>query len=122
LTPKLKDVPTLVNMLTYKTCRPETTFGEMIDECTTRYTPPVPDFCVEQIVIPANTRYEIANVNSPSVLLVIEGDGKLQQDRVVSLAVSFGMSTFCSAGTAVTAIAGDYGMTLTRACNNVFLG
>ncbi|GKY96199.1 hypothetical protein MPSEU_000579800 [Mayamaea pseudoterrestris] len=122
LTPKLKDVPTLVNMLTYKTCRPETTFGEAIDSCTTRYIPPVQDFCVEQIVVPANARYEIANVNSPSVLLVIEGDGKLEQERIVSLPVSFGVSTFCSAGTAVTVIAGEYGMTLTRACNNVFYG
>jgi mannose-6-phosphate isomerase len=121
LTPKHKDVHTLVNMLTYKTQRPLTTFGERIDDCTTRYQPPVADFCVEQIVVAPGASYMIGNVNSPSVLLAIEGDGRLEQDDVCSLVIGFGESCFCSAGTTVTVVSGDYGITLTRAFNNVYL-
>ena len=120
LTPKLKDVHTLVNMLTYKTCMPNIHRGNKIDECTTRYEPPCPDFCVESIFVPPGKVYEMKDVRSPSVILTLEGDASLEQGDVCSLDVSYGSAAFCSASTRCTVIPGPYGVRLTRAFTNVF--
>ncbi|KAL7565535.1 hypothetical protein ACA910_003814 [Epithemia clementina (nom. ined.)] len=120
LTPKLKDVQTLVNMLTYKTCMPEIHSGITVDECTTRYQPPVRDFCVEVIYVEGGTEYEISDVASPSVILTTEGEASLKQDDICSLDVSFGSAAFCSANTKCKVVAGPYGVRLTRAFTNVF--
>ena len=120
LTPKLKDVPTLVNMLTYKCCMPAISKGEQIDKCLLRYCPPVEDFCVEIITVPPGQVYELDDVASPSVLLTLDGEACLKQSDVCSLDVSFGSSAFCSAQTTCTVFAGPYGVRMTRAFTNVF--
>lgn len=120
LTPKLKDVPTLVNMLTYKTTEPNIQDGTAIDDFTTRYEPPVADFCVEVIYVPAGTKYELSEICSASVLLTLEGDAQLTQGDVCTMDVSFGAAAFCSANTKCTILAGPYGVRLTRAFSNVF--
>lgn len=53
LTPKLKDVPTLVEMLTYK-CEPGTEKyfkSTKIDEFTEIFRPPIKDFAVAKIEV-----------------------------------------------------------------------
>lgn len=53
LTPKLKDVPTLVEMLSY-VCEPGSTKRfqpSREDECTEMFRPPVPDFAVAKITV-----------------------------------------------------------------------
>ena len=118
LTPKLKDVPTLVSMLTYETGKPATTEGKVMDDCLRRYAPPVHDFLVDVIDVPAGTSYELSAVDSPGVLLALEGDACLKQGDV-TMDVSFGLSAFVSAHTTCTILAGPYGVRLTRACSNV---
>lgn len=120
LTPKLKDVHTLVNMLTYQSGKPTTTRGEVIDDCTMRYQPPVEDFCMETIYVPAGASYEVAAVASPSVLLTLEGDASIEQDDVATLDMGFGSATFLSASTRCRITAGPFGTRLTRAFRNVF--
>jgi mannose-6-phosphate isomerase len=120
LTPKLKDVPTLVNMLTYNTTYPIISRGRVIDECTTRYEPPCPDFCVEFIHVSPGQYYEVMDVESPSVLLTLSGDGILKQDTIISMPVSYGSSIFQSANTRCTIIAGMDGIQLVRAFTNIF--
>jgi mannose-6-phosphate isomerase len=120
LTPKLKDVPTLVNMLTYDTDAPNISKGQAVDKYTIRYAPPVPDFCVETIHVPAGEMYELSDVQSPSVILTMDGEASLKQAGVCSLDVSYGSAAFCSANTRCTVIAGPAGIRLTRAFNNVF--
>lgn len=120
LTPKLKDVPTLLEMLTYNTSMPAIQSGTYIDQSTTRYLPPVRDFCVEIVHVKPGLHYDLAPVPSPSVLLILEGDAVLQQDNVYNMHVSFGSAAFCSANTPCTIVAGPYGVRLTRAMNNVF--
>lgn len=119
LTPKLKDVPTLVNMLTYKTCMPYIDSGTRVDACTVRYQPPVPDFCVDYINVPAGQVYEISPVNSPSVLLTIEGEACVRQPTC-SYDMGYGSAGFLSANTSCTVLAGPYGIQLTRAYTNVY--
>lgn len=53
LTPKLKDVPTLIEMLTYN-CEPTSAKRFQPcreDECTEVFRPPVPDFAVAKITV-----------------------------------------------------------------------
>lgn len=118
LTPKLKDVPTLVSMLTYETGKPALTEGRVVDDCLLRYAPPVRDFMVELIDVPPGETYELPKVDSPAVLLTLEGEACLKQGSV-TLDVSFGLAAFVSAHTACTVLAGPYGVRLTRACTNI---
>ena len=118
LTPKLKDVSTLVNMLTYETGKPETTKGRALDDNLRRYAPPVPDFLVDVVDVRPGQTIELSPVDSPAILLTLEGDGCLKQGEV-ALDVSFGLSAFVSAHTSCTILAGPYGLRLTRACTNI---
>lgn len=120
LTPKLKDVHTLVNMLTYKTSPPNINEGQAVDKYTVRYEPPVKDFCVEMIHVPAGEMYELTDIPSPSVILTMDGEASLKQDGVCSLDVSYGSAAFCSANTKAMVIAGPGGVRLTRAFTNVY--
>jgi len=123
LTPKLKDVDTLVDMLTYKCTTPEVTRGEQIDPYTLLHVPPVEDFAIEIVEIPAGTRYVLSEVRSPSVILTLGGSGILQQGSVQNLSMSFGKAAFMSANTSTSIIADEYGsgLKLVRALSNVHL-
>lgn len=76
LTPKLKDVPTLIEMLTYK-CEPSSVkrFQPIrLDDFTQVFRPPIKDFAVAKIVIPSSTNnYELIPVKSAAILIIIEG-------------------------------------------------
>jgi mannose-6-phosphate isomerase len=120
LTPKLKDVDTLVSMLTYQCGMPEISSGEAVDEYCRRYCPPVEDFCMEIITIGAGQVYELPSVVSPSILLTLDGEANVKQNDVCSMDVSFGSAAFCSAQTTCSILAGPYGVRLTRAFTNVY--
>jgi mannose-6-phosphate isomerase len=118
LTPKLKDVDTLVHMLTYQTGVPTTTHGREVDACLRRYAPPVQDFLVDVIDVPPGGTYVLEAVDSPAVLLTLEGEACLTQPDL-TMEISFGLAAFLSANTTCTIGAGPYGVRLTRACSNI---
>lgn len=119
LTPKLKDVDTLVSMLTYRTAVPTITRGKKIDDCTTLYAPPVADFCIEIIDVPAYSNYELKPVRSPSVVIILDGDAKFEQGNVTSLIMTYGGAIFISANTRTGLRAGTKGISIARAMSNV---
>lgn len=119
LTPKLKDVDTLVSMLTYKTVIPNITSGKKMDRCTTLYAPPVADFAIELIEVEPYSEYVLKDVKSPSVLLTLGGSGKLVQGNVQSLSASYGSAAFASANTRTKLVSGPEGIRLVRALSNV---
>lgn len=123
LTPKMKDVDTLVKMLTYKSTMPEITRGDKIDDNCRLYVPPVDDFAIELIEVSPGSSYMLEDVRSPSVLLTLEGSGKLQQNQdVPSLDVSFGKAAFMSANTTALVVADEFsGVKIVRALSNVHL-
>jgi len=121
LTPKLKDVDTLVSMLTYKCTMPEITTGYQRDSNCRLYVPPVDDFAIEVITVPPYGRYVMHHAQSPSVLLALSGSGRLQQGSVQTLPVTFGKSNFMSANTTATVIADDTELKIVRALSNVHL-
>merc|ERR1712038_1543488 len=108
LTPKMKDVDTLVKMLTYKTTLPDVTRGEKLDANCTLYVPPVEDFAIEVIEVAPGDSYYLQDVRSPSVLLTLEGSGYLEQtQKIEPLQVSFGKAAFMSANTTALAVADE---------------
>jgi len=75
------DISTLTNMLTYESGKPGILgTGTRIDDCTRRYQPPVPDFCVDMIELVSGETYTLPNIeSSPSMLLTLDGDAMLSQ-------------------------------------------
>jgi mannose-6-phosphate isomerase len=122
LTPKLKDVNTLVSMLTYKAFYPDVVGGHKIDDCLVRYEPPVSDFCIEIITVPAGETYEVHDVRSGAVFLTLSGSGTFLQGDVTEMPISFGSSAFGSANTKTTVVAGPDGIRIARAMSNVYHG
>jgi len=87
LTPKFKDVKTLINMLDYtpKTIA-ESKFHprqEPGDEFVKVYNPPVDDFSVKKIQIPrgCTSDYTFKPINGPSIILTITGCGAVEYDK-----------------------------------------
>ncbi|KAL3266943.1 hypothetical protein HHI36_011093 [Cryptolaemus montrouzieri] len=78
LTPKFIDVETLVSMLTYH-CNPaeEKIFWPHPEDTFTQvFKPPVPDFAVARIRIPAETvKHTLIKRQTASILIVIAGQG-----------------------------------------------
>lgn len=77
LTPKFKDVDSLVNMLTYSMGGPSIDVGEPLDEDhrILRYTPPVPEFEVMILSLEPGDTCRMKHPGVPAILLVVEGAG-----------------------------------------------
>uniref|UniRef100_UPI00398F0684 mannose-6-phosphate isomerase isoform X1 n=1 Tax=Pristiophorus japonicus TaxID=55135 RepID=UPI00398F0684 len=78
LTPKLIDVHTLCEMLSYTPAPAGAKIFPSVrdpcDPCVSVYDPPVPDFSVIKIEVPsAVERYMVSSIDSASILLVIRG-------------------------------------------------
>ena len=78
LTPKLRDVPTLVEMLTYESgpaskqlLKPET-----ISPSTLLYDPPIAEFSVFKVNVEGSTEKHRA-IEGPSICVVTEGKGNI---------------------------------------------
>ncbi|XP_031830410.1 mannose phosphate isomerase [Nomia melanderi] len=86
LTPKLKDVPTLIEMLTYN-CEPVSAKKfqpSREDECTEVFRPPVLDFAVAKITIPpGRSYYDIIPRSTASILIIINGKGEISSSKIL---------------------------------------
>ena len=119
LTPKFKDVPTLCAMLTYTAGNPVIVNGKKIDSCTRLYTPPVPEFEVSLTELRPKMPYRYAQVQSASLVLVLEGDGHIELNAGSRKQhASKGAVFFVSAGAQTNVTAGPSGMRLTRCHTN----
>ena len=83
LTPKFKDIPNLVSMLTYSMGGPSIDGGAPTygDNRIMRYTPPVPEF--EVMIITCNPGETLAMplIGVPAVFIVIEGNGNTDNEE-----------------------------------------
>ncbi|XP_061780830.1 mannose-6-phosphate isomerase [Nerophis lumbriciformis] len=123
LTPKYLDVNTLCEMLTYI---PAPSAAKMFpavpdnsDPCVNVYDPPVPDFTVMRIQVPAAMKqYTVAPVDSASVLLVIAGDATATSAAALSdLTLRRGTVLFVSANESLLLhVTSAMDVTMFRAC------
>ncbi|XP_038157234.1 mannose-6-phosphate isomerase [Cyprinodon tularosa] len=124
LTRKYIDVNTLCEMLNYMPASASSKIfpcvPDLADPCVTLYDPPVPDFTVMKIQVPASVKeYTIASVDSASILLVIHGDATATSAAAFSdITLRRGTVLFVSANESVSLqISSQSGMTLFRACS-----
>lgn len=87
LTPKPKDVDTLIEMLTYN-CEPASAKRfqpSREDECTEIFRPPVPDFAVAKITIPpGRATYNLIPRTTGSILIIVNGKAEIGPSKVFS--------------------------------------
>lgn len=83
LTPKFKDVPNLVEMLTYTMGGPSIDAGTPTygDERVMRYTPPVPEFEVMVITCNPGEDLTLRKIPVPAIFIVIEGSGNTDNEN-----------------------------------------
>lgn len=82
LTPKFKDVPNLVTMLTYSMGGPSIDVGTPAygDHRIARYTPPVPEFEIMLITCGPGEQLRMPRLSKPAVFIVIEGCGSTDNE------------------------------------------
>uniref|UniRef100_A0A3P9LJZ7 Mannose-6-phosphate isomerase n=1 Tax=Oryzias latipes TaxID=8090 RepID=A0A3P9LJZ7_ORYLA len=124
LTRKYIDVSTLCEMLSYSPAPASSKIFPCVqdssDPCVTLYDPPVPDFTVIKIQVPASVKdYTVAPVDSASILLVIEGDAMATAPAAHSdITMRRGTVLFVSANESLSLhISSPSGMVLFRACS-----
>ncbi|MGH0150178.1 UNVERIFIED_CONTAM: hypothetical protein FKN15_022376 [Acipenser sinensis] len=123
LTPKYIDVNTLCEMLSY-TPAPASSkiFPVSRDPCDPflfMYDPPVPDFTVMKIQVPASVKqYTVSPIDSASILLVVQGEATSASTAGLSeMSIKSGSVLFISASESVSVhITSPTGMLLFRAC------
>ncbi|XP_058128064.1 mannose-6-phosphate isomerase [Anopheles ziemanni] len=101
LTPKFKDVDTLLRLVSYR-CAPANSMifqpkllQPTVQPHTKTFLPPVKDFAVSEIRLPAPVReYTLSNPANGSVLLVLGGKGRLPLDQDEPIELGFGKICF----------------------------
>ncbi|KAL5637220.1 hypothetical protein ACGC1H_001011 [Rhizoctonia solani] len=120
LTPKLRDVPTLISMLTYNSgpadaqrMEPKPFKGESSDSdsYTTLYDPPIPEFSVLLTDVPAGKKASHRALDGPSIFIVTSGSGSVSGQEIKSE----GEVWFVGAGQSLEFTAGSEGLLLYRA-------
>jgi len=83
LTPKFKDTPNLVSMLTYKMGGPTIDVGtpDSDNNRIMRYTPPVSEFEMMIITCYPGEEVTMPKLSSPAVFIVIEGSGSTDNEE-----------------------------------------
>eukprot|EP00123_Amoebidium_parasiticum_P016299 comp23378_c0_seq1/m.38696 comp23378_c0_seq1/g.38696 ORF comp23378_c0_seq1/g.38696 comp23378_c0_seq1/m.38696 type:complete len:421 (-) comp23378_c0_seq1:539-1801(-) len=116
LTPKFKDVPNLVSMLTYQ-------YGPADDRILPGQTdpkdpvmqifdPPIPEFTLGRASLRPHQTYDMPAVDGPSLVLAVEGEGRVDG---TDIKVGKGSVLFVGAGVAAPITAGSSNLLLFRA-------
>jgi mannose-6-phosphate isomerase len=119
LTPKLRDVDTLVSMLTYTSAPAHAQLQKPTQFApkTQLYDPPIDEFSVLQVKLSADDATETHRpIEGPSLCVVTGGSGKIAaKGGKDALEVKRGIAVFIAAETEVEIDAGKEGLELYRA-------
>ena len=119
LTPKLRDIPTLISGLTYDVSDPQKhvvqpqEFGSSPISTTTLYDPPVPEFSVVQVELSEGKEDRHEAIQGPSIFVVTEGSGLISWMQN-EIKVTLGDVFFIGSGTETSFMA-DHRLQLFRA-------
>jgi len=121
LTPKLRDVETLVTMLdyTYGAASEFVVKGKSFDKSKSSnssvlYDPPVPEFAVLRTSLNKNEREDFRGIEGPSILIVTSGQGTLTSGDL-QLSLETGHVYFIAAGFEISLLAKSHGFACYRA-------
>lgn len=102
LTPKVKDVKTLVDMLTFRTYSTKDIVmvgsSYLSSSHTFLYKAPVPEFSVMKIQLKSGDTAEVYGLEGPSILIFVEGSGKLETESKEAHEVNEGYVFFIGSG------------------------
>ncbi|WWD20920.1 mannose-6-phosphate isomerase [Kwoniella shandongensis] len=122
LTPKLRDVPTLVEMLTYEAgpgnkqlLKPTPFSDKEDDKSTLLYDPPIEEFSVLRVELSKEDKTEHRAIAGPSLVVVTEGSGVASVEGEDKVEFERGDVLFISAGKEVTWQAKGDGVEVFRA-------
>ncbi|TCD61646.1 Mannose-6-phosphate isomerase [Steccherinum ochraceum] len=103
LTPKLRDVPNLVNGLTYQASESSKHMIQPAPFHSTQHTklydPPIPEFSVLLVGLKPGEKEVHPAIDGPSILIVTEGSGKLKWGAPDAVEIRKGEVVFVGAGT-----------------------
>jgi mannose-6-phosphate isomerase len=80
LTPKLKDVDTLVDILSYNDAPIEIMEGIRLDNYATVYAPPVDEFLLIKYELPPGATCDLQATTAPTIIVGLAGDGFIRLD------------------------------------------
>lgn len=123
LTPKMRDVPTLLDMLTYTSYKVDPHRGEVVNPNLTVFIPPVEEFVVEKYQLMGHEKgIKTRNVNLPCILLTVSGSGEARTTSGEIFKLLPGYSYFTEAGLDVCLDSNDDdGLTLYRVHSNIYI-
>ncbi|KAJ3161085.1 Mannose-6-phosphate isomerase [Geranomyces michiganensis] len=106
LTPKFKDVDTLVNCLTYNHGPAHTQIMRGVPYQTTKHTvlydPPIDEFAILRTILAEGERETVDKIEGPSIMVVTEGNGALgyvnEEGKEVEVRAHRGYVFFIGAG------------------------
>lgn len=101
LTPKYRDVPLLCEILTYNMGAPPIVTPIQTDAVSCRFTPPIKDFELDDMHIPAGDEYMPETISVPSIYIVLEGAGEAT-DGARKTGLRPGVVVFVAARSVVT--------------------
>jgi mannose-6-phosphate isomerase len=116
LTPKPKDIPNLVSVLTYMASDWDKHMVKPVDITphTRKYDPPIPDFTVLQVNTPKGETESHGAIQGPSIAIVTEGSGRVSWSGG-ALDLQAGSTIFVGAETKIDITAGDSNLVVYRA-------
>ncbi|EEF35365.1 mannose-6-phosphate isomerase, putative [Ricinus communis] len=122
LTPKQRDVQTLLSMLKYRQGFPEILRGVPLSPFTTRYRPPLDEFEVDLSILPEAASVVFPSIPGPSLFLIIMGRGTIDAGFCDGKIVKEGEAYFVPAYTEIRITAKSTKLHLYRAgVNSRFL-
>lgn len=105
LTPKLRDVPTLLSMLTYRTISPANLLMEKVPYKGSRHTilydPPIDEFAVLVTELEAGEEEEHPAIHGPSIFIVTKSGGSFEWNNESHNFKQDGEVFFIGAGTSI---------------------
>lgn len=108
LTPKLRDIPNLVNTLTYAAAPASHHVVKPLpfsdSSTSTLYDPPIPEFSVLNTTLTSGQTEVHRAIDGPSIAIIASGKGKIQWSND-TLDVVRGEAIFISANTAISLFA-----------------
>jgi len=116
LTPKPRDVPNLVSVLTYEASDWDKHVVKPVDISphTRKYGSPIPDFTVLQVNTPKGATETHEAIGGPSIAITTEGFGRVSWSGGV-LDLKAGSVVFIGAETKIDITAGDSNLLVYRA-------